>query len=93
MSRDLCRAGFLAEGPMPTYKWAEVDPGPLVYEAALEVCSLFAGGWACVPVQLVIWPEMSQHWPHRPSLGEPTMQLLVLQSSHMWLPPVSLSSG
>ena len=34
-----------------------------------------------------------QHWPHRLSLGEPANVLLVLQSSHMWLPPVSPSSG
>ena len=34
----------------------------------MSLGSLSANGWGCVPVQLVAWPEASQHW-HLQAVG------------------------
>ena len=62
--------GFL----VPTLWWVELDLVPLVGKALSKgefcgICELSstlgrlsADGWGCVPVLLVVWPEVFQHW-------------------------------
>ena len=55
---------------MPARWWAELGLGPLVgramsrggCELRKSLGSLSADGWGCVPTQLVVWLELSQHW-------------------------------
>ena len=62
------------EGPVTANWWAKVSLGPLmgkaisggvskgVYELRKSLGSLSAYGWGCVPTQLLVWSEVSQHW-------------------------------
>ena len=33
-----------------------------VCELSMTLASFSADGWGCVPVFLVVWPEVFQHW-------------------------------
>ena len=63
-------AGFLERRPSACLLVVELGVGPLVGRAMVRHgCglrkssgNLSADGWGYVPTQLVVWPEVSQHW-------------------------------
>lgn len=67
---------------MPAHWWVELGLVHLVGKAVSRdiirggcmlrtpLGSLSADGWGCVPVQLVVWLEASQHWCLKQLRGE-----------------------
>ena len=82
------------EGLKPTHWWVELGLGPLAGRA-LPWCesrgdcglrkslgSLSADGWGCVPAQLVVWPEASQHWSLQAVGWSQVLVLMIQYVSH-----------
>ena len=102
---------------MPAHWWVELGLGLLVGRAVcrgmsrgdcglrMSLGSLSSDGWGYVPTQLVVWPEVSQHWSLQ-AVGWGQVLALMNQdgslqhqcsysrmSSQIWLLPVSVSPG